>query len=206
MNNDQLTPKLREQYKSYLQLAWVFVAILVVGQVVRSAESLLQVIRNTDVPVPVHFDSAQALVPFGEANAMISATATTGILVVPEMPIAGQWALILEHTLKIGASLVFAVALYLLFAQVLRGDVFTKRSVAIVDVITAAVIVYAGLASFFKNMASNAAFAQVSNYTVDNPGTEGLAWRFYALLVAVLCLSLFFRAGKNVADQTEGLV
>lgn len=206
MNSDQLTPKLRKDYLSYLQIAWVFVAIAALTLIVDSATTLLSAIRNSDVNVPVNFDWSSAKVPFGEGGIDVAAAVSTGALTVAELPIAAQVSLIVAQVLRIGSAIVFIVLLYKLFSKITKGEVFSSTTIKLVDALTAAAVVFTGVALFFSNMAANSAFAQVSNYTIDNPVPSNALFTLFAALLAGCTISVFFRVGKNLADQSEGLV
>lgn len=206
MNSDQLTPKLRKDYLSYLQLAWVFVAIAALTIIVDSATTLLSAIRNNQVNVPVSFDWSAAQVPFGEGGADVAALVSTGALTVAELPIAAQVSLVVAQVLRIGSAVSFMVVLYKLFGKISKGEVFTKKTISLVDALTGTAVVFTGVALFFSNMAANSAFAQVSNYTIDNPVPSNAIFTMFAVLLVGGTLSLFFRVGKNLADQSEGLV
>ncbi|MFD2839963.1 hypothetical protein ACFSYH_05180 [Populibacterium corticicola] len=206
MTTDQLPQRLRKDYTMLLWLLWGAISIGAVTVVGASLTTIRDAIRNTNVPVHVSFDSLQGTAPVGENGQEVAVNIANGTLTVPSMPVAGTAAMLIEHALVLGATLTFVGALYLLFRQVTNGVVFSPRNTKIVDTLAVCAILVTGLAPFFGNMASNAAFAQVSNYTVDNPGGSNAIIGLTAAAGIGFLTSLFFRVGHSLAETSEGLV
>jgi hypothetical protein len=188
---------------------WIFMAAgaaIAIWVTWAAAARIIEVLPNRDVTVLAPFAGTPAEAPIGPGGAPVPVELEQAMLTVPELPIAAVWAIVIQQVVLVVAVVAVVVALIWLSRNVSRGRVFSRTNTVLVA--TAGLVGLLGYFAvpFFGNMASNGAFAVLSDRTFDNVimTLEPFALVLSAFVVALL--STVFAIGERLQRDTEGLV
>ncbi|GAA2444711.1 hypothetical protein GCM10009857_05630 [Agromyces soli] len=188
---------------------WLFAAAgaVIAAWVAWSAVTrIIEVLPNRDVAVLATFAGTPAEAPIGPDGAPVPVALDQAVLTVPALPVASQWAIVIQQLVLMVAVIVGVAALVWLIRNVARGVVFCRTNTVLVA--TAGFVGLAGFIAvpFFGNMAANGGFAVLSERTFDNVimSVDPFALVLWAFAVALLCT--VFSIGERLQRDTEGLV
>ncbi|MFD4421854.1 DUF2975 domain-containing protein [Agromyces sp. NPDC058484] len=167
---------------------------------------IIEVLPGRDVAVLAPFANTLAEAPIGPDGAPVTVELDHAVLTVPELPIASVWAIAIQQVVLVVAVVAVVAALIWLSRNVARGVVFSRTNTVLVS--TAGIVGLLGYFAvpFFGNMASNGAFAALSDHTFDN---VIMTLDPFVLVLAAFVVALMgtvFAIGERLQRDTEGLV
>jgi hypothetical protein len=188
---------------------WVFMAagVAIAVWVTWSAVArIIEVLPNRDVAVLAPFAGTPADAPIGPGGAPVAVALEQAVLTVSELPIASVWAIVIQQVALVVAVVTVVIALIWLSRNVSRGVVFSRTNTVLVA--TAGLVGLLGYFAvpFFGNMASNGAFAVLSERTFDNVIMTVEPFSLVLAAFVVALMSTVFAIGERLQRDTEGLV
>ncbi|GAA1752993.1 hypothetical protein [Agromyces humatus] len=188
---------------------WLFMAAgaaIAVWVTWTAVARIIAVLPNRDVAVLAPFAGTPAEAPIGPDGAPVTVELEQAVLTVPELPIASVWAVVIQQVVLVVAVVAVVTALIWLSRNVARGVVFCRTNTVLVA--TAGTVALLGYFAvpFFGNMASNGAFAVLSEHTFNNVimTVDPFALVLGAFVVALL--GTVFAIGERLQRDTEGLI
>ena len=149
---------------------WVFIAAgaaIAVWVTWSAVARIIEVLPNRDVAVLAPFAWTPAEAPIGVDGAPVTVELEAAVLMVPELPIASVWAIVIQQVVLVLAVVAVVAALIWLSRNVARGFVFCRTNTVLVSTAgTVGLLAYFAV-PYFGNMASNGAFAVLSEHTFE---------------------------------------
>ena len=174
--------------------AWVTIAAIV---------RIVELARGVNVPVLIEFVGQNATVPTGESSLPVAID--RGTIIADTLPVMAIIPGILGQLALIVTVVVVVVATILLSRRVLSGQVFGRRSTALV--VTAGITGLVGFAAvrFFDNMLVMATVAAVSP-DLSNAIITVELFPFMLAAFIIATIATAFSIGDRLQRETEGLV
>ncbi|MCD2441585.1 hypothetical protein LQ757_04770 [Agromyces sp. SYSU K20354] len=188
---------------------WVFMAAgaaIALWVTWSAVARIIEVLPNRDVAVLAPFAGTPAEAPIGTDGAPVTVELEQAVLTVPELPIASVWAIVIQQAVLVLAVVAVVTALIWLSRNVARGVVFCRTNTVLVSTAGIVALLAYFAVPFFGNMASNGAFAVLSEHTFNNVimTLDPFALVLAAFVVALM--STVFAIGERLQRDTEGLV
>ena len=188
---------------------WLFMAAgaaIAVWVTWSAVARIIEVLPNHNVAVLAPFAGTPAEAPIGAGGAPVTVELEQALLTVPELPIASVWAIVIQQVVLVVAVVAVVTALVWLSRNVARGVVFCRTNTVLVS--TAGTVGLLGYFAvpFFGNMASNGAFAVLSDHTFDSVIMTIDPFSLVLAAFVVALMGTVFAIGERLQRDTEGLV
>ncbi|WP_144874653.1 hypothetical protein [Microbacterium sp. 1.5R] len=180
-------------------------AVIALYFTVFSIMRIIELVRGTDVAVPVEFMGDRVDLPL-TTGGTVAVELGSGTIVAPQLPLVAVVPGVIAQIVQIIAVVVVIACLILLARSTISGRIFGRGRTALVATAGITGLVGFSAVRFFDNMLANAAVSRLTENGIDNAVITVEPFTFILAAFVVALITTVFSIGDRLQKDTEGLV